>query len=218
MMGASGMVSFPDRPKRYWIPSPIQRRVGFLPRRKALYMLPVCKCFTSPTETIRTHGCSLCTSPINKKTARHFAEYGDEIIQVFLVVCVCVCVCVVFKSLGMQDLENWGLSKMRASLLQTRYDCSHKCAYIANIIHPCMKDILSADEGKEPSTDLPLKELTQNKASCCTTLKRLLYTPSLSARALSVARTLSARLQQAGHSEAARLFWLYVAPPVPHLE
>jgi len=92
MMGASGMVSFPDRPKRYWIPSPIQRRVGFLPRRKALYMLPVCKCFTSPTETIRTHGCSLCTSPINKKTARHFAEYGDEIIQVFLVVCVCVSV------------------------------------------------------------------------------------------------------------------------------
>ena len=91
MMGASGMVSFPDRPKRYWIPSPIQRRVGFLPRRKALYMLPVCKCFTSPTETIRTHGCSLCTSPINKKTARHFAEYGDEIIQVFLVVSVCVC-------------------------------------------------------------------------------------------------------------------------------
>ena len=116
---------------------------------------------------------------------------------------------------GAQDMEAWGLRKLRASLLQTRSDCMQRCLYVANIIYPCIQDgavLLEAGDR------LPVKELVQTKASCCSTLKKLLYTPSLSARALSVARTLSARLQQAGHSEAARLFWLYVAPPVPHLE
>ena len=201
----------PDRihNKRYSIPSPIQRRIGFLPRRKALYMLPVCKCFTAPTELLRTNGCSMCCSQLNRRAAQHFAECGDELIQVC---CIAFLASDSASDGERQDLENWGLTKLRASLLQTRHDCLHKCAYIASIIHPCMKDIRVGDDDYENDA---IKELTQNRTTCCTALKRLLYTPSLSPRALDLARRLSVKLQQAGHTEAARVFWLYVAPPYP---
>jgi len=109
---------------------------------------------------------------------------------------------------GAQDMEAWGLRKLRASLLQTRSDCMQRCLYVANIIYPCIQDgavLLEAGDR------LPVKELVQTKASCCSTLKKLLYTPSLSARSMDVARLLCSKLRQAGHSEAARVLGLFVA-------
>ena len=79
--GAEAAVAGPR--KRYCIPSPIQRRLGGAHiRRKALFMLPVCTCFTCPKQTIRLQGCSLCRSAVNLQAATLFLEQGDEIIQV----------------------------------------------------------------------------------------------------------------------------------------
>ena len=139
---------------------------------------------------MRVKGCALCCSPLNSKSANIFAERGDEIIE---------------------DLEAWGLTKIRASLLQTRQECMQKCLYVTNIIYPCIEDGLTLIDNADDILKLPIKELIQNKASCCSTLKRILYHPSISARGMAIAKSLCAQLEHAGHKEAARILWLYVA-------
>jgi hypothetical protein len=86
-----------------------------------------------------------------------------------------------------------------------------RCLYVTNIIYPCIQDGLTLLEDPSDTLKLPVKDLTQNKASCCSSLKRILYTPSISERGLSVARLICSKLKHAGHHEAARVFWLFVA-------
>lgn len=179
---------------RVGLPSPLQRRVGLPMRRMALYMLPVCTCFTCPKQAIRVKGCSLCNSEFNRHSAYVFATRSKDILA---------------------DMEAWGLCRLRASLLQTRNECIQRCTYVANIIYPCISDGLALlpPPGKEDRQvlHLPIKDLIASRHSCCVALKRLLYAPCLSPHSLAVARLLCDRLHLAGHTEAARVLWLYVA-------
>jgi hypothetical protein len=187
---------------RVGLPSPLQRRIGLPMRRMALYMLPLCTCFTCPKQAIRVKGCLLCNSEFNRHSAHVFATRSKDVLS---------------------DLEAWGLSRLRASLLQTRNECIQRCTYVANIIYPCLSDGLALLANGHAHNDvlrLPVKELTTSRQTCCVALKRLLYAPCVSAHALAVARLLCDRLHQAGHTEAARVLWLYVAwdkhtAPVP---
>ena len=131
----------------------------------------------------------MCNSEFNRQSAHLFAQCTEEVLH---------------------DLEAWGLSKLRASLLQTRTECIQRCLYVANIIHPCLRDRAAL---LDPTLPLPLRELTLSKASCCTVLKRLLYAPCLSPRSLSTVKLLCEQLYLLGHAEEARVLWLYVAAP-----
>jgi hypothetical protein len=127
----------------------------------------------------------MCSNHFNQRSAAILAERGQEIVE---------------------DMETWGLSKLRASLLQTRQECAQKCAFVADVIYPCLSDALQGDDEK-----LPVKELMQTKGSCSTALKKILYLPSVSQRGVAMARLLYTKLHRAGHEEAARVLWLYVA-------
>ena len=168
------------------LPSPLQRRVGVPTGRRALYMLPACTCFTCPTQALRLKGCSLCKSRFNLQSAACFAETGNAILE---------------------DMEAWGLAKMRASLDQTRRECIQKCMYVADIIYPCLSDGTALHQAEE----LPVKELVQNKVSCGLILKKILYMPALSPHSMALTKRLCTKLHRAGHREAARILWLYVA-------
>ena len=176
--------------RRFRLPSPLQRRLGIPARRLCLFMLPVCTCFTCPSQAMRLKGCCMCKSSFNQQSSLLFEERSEEIIG---------------------DMEAWGLCKMRASLLQTRRECMQKCLYVTNVIYPCIQDGIALLEDAKDLIKVPVKELVQNKASCYSTLRRLLYTPSLSERSMATARLICSKLHQAGHVEAARIFWLYVA-------
>ena len=182
--------------KRKCLPSPLQRRLGVSARRSTLFMLPVCSCFTSPTQAIRLRGCALCAIPMNRQSAAIFAGRSDEILE---------------------DMENWGFNKMRTSLFQTRQDCTQKCAFVASVIHPCIQDgsLLTESDGlQKPGSHvlkLPVKELIQDKVSCCSVLKRLLYAPAVCQKSMAMAKLFHSKLHNGGHVEAARVFWLYVA-------
>ena len=160
-------------------------------RRITLYMLPVCTCFTSPRQSIRIKGCSICTaSDFNRKSATYFAENGDKVLS---------------------DMEAWGLSKLRSSLQQTRYECTQKCHFVANVIFPCLQDGLTLLENSADILKLPVKNLVQSKVSCGNVLKKLLYMPPLSERCMALSKLMWQKLHNSGHEEAARVFWLYVA-------
>ena len=176
---------------RVGLPSPLQRRIGLPMRRLALYMLPVCTCFTCPKQAIRVKGCALCGSEFNRRSAHVFATRSNDILS---------------------DMESWGLSRMRTSLLQTRNECIQRCVYVANIIFPCLSSPLLLMMSDDKSVlHLPVKDLTTSRQTCCVALKRLLYAPCVSAHALAIARLLCDRLHHARHTEAARVLWLYVA-------
>jgi hypothetical protein len=169
------------------LPSPLQRRLGIPACRRALYMLPACTCFTCPTEALRLKGCALCKSASNQHSAARFAAEGDAIIA---------------------DVEAWGLDAMRASLMQSRKESIRKCGFVADIIFPCLQDGLVLCQPEE----LPAKELQKSKASCALILKKILYMPALSSYSMVLTKRLCVKLHRAGHREAARVLWLYVAP------
>ena len=89
-------------------------------RRKTLYMLPICFCFTCNNEELRLKGCDFCKSHTNVKSAAYVSDNFDEIIK---------------------DLNDWGLMKMKKGLNHTRTNSILKqCCNIADIIYPCIQD------------------------------------------------------------------------------
>lgn len=176
---------------RVGLPSPLQRRIGLPSRRMALYMLPVCTCFTCPKPSTRAKGCSMCRSEFNRLSAHLFAKRAHEVIA---------------------DFEAWGLARLRESLAQTRAECVQRCAFVANIVFPCLTATATAAAAATTELQpLPVKDLTASRAACSIALKRLLYAPCLSPHALALARLLCDHLHAAGHAEAARIVWLYTA-------
>ena len=160
-----------------------------LPRPQARPSLPARPRTLTPAGRLK--GCSLCCNSFNRRSAAFFAQQGDLVLE---------------------DMEAWGLNKMRTCLLQTRNECTQKCAFVASVIFPCLQDGLILLEGQETDMfHLPVKELVQTKASCSLVLKKILYTPPLSQRSMAAAQLLCDKLRMGGHEEAARVLWLYVA-------
>ena len=160
-----------------------------------LYMLPICTCFTCPKQAIRVKGCSMCNTEFNRLSAHLFSKRSNEVLA---------------------DLEVWGLNRLKESLMQTRNECIRRCNYVANIIYPCISDGLALSSplplhSTDISLHLPIKDLTTNLSTCLIALKRLLYAPSLNSHSMAMTRLLCDRLHASGHTEAARIVWLYTA-------
>lgn len=135
----------------------------------------------------------MCHSEFNRLSAHLFAKRHQDVLA---------------------DMEAWGLCRLRESLLQTRTECIQRCIYVSNLIYPCLSSaFLTLPPGAEDKEvlRLPIKDLTASRGACCLALKRLLYAPCLNPHAMAQARLLCDRLHAAGHTEAARVLWLYTA-------
>ena len=182
-------------------------------RRKTLYMLPVCMCFTCPTEELRLQGCAFCRSASNQQSARFMANHFEDVIQ---------------------DLSNWGLVKMKNGLALTRsITITKQCCMVTDLIYPCIQDgsvltqkmiamteeerpkkrklYVEVDESTSALTAKLVAELTKSKQSCMTTMKRLLYMPMISLKAKNIVKEIVARIRYAGFAKQANTLGANVA-------
>jgi hypothetical protein len=175
-------------------------------RRKTLYMLPVCFCFTSNNEALRTEGCAFCKSHTNTLSASFVSERFNEVIN---------------------DLSDWGLMKLKSGLNYTRTNTIMKqCCSMADLIYPCIQDgqVLTMrlpfinNENKRRRLDndtlLNVKlitEITKSKQSFVSALKRLLYMPVINERANDIVKEIVTRLKHAGFEQAGNTLWINTA-------
>lgn len=206
-------------------------------RRKVMYMLPICTCFTCPTAEMREKGCQFCKSQVNVQSAQYVAENFENV---------------------MEDLSDWGLIKMKNGLSFTRsHSIMKQCCSIADIIYPCIQDgsvlrmrldpelLIHSDSEEEdyyseeeedvtPSlvmirhgrkrkyveieeqqrsllnTKL-INDITKSKQQCVVVLKRLLYMPAVSKKANNIVKEIVCRLKKAGFVHAANMMWTNTA-------
>ncbi len=210
----SGEMQQAKQPKvdPYWI-----SKSSNFSRRKTLFMLPICTCFTCPTEDLRLKGCSFCKSRLNVQSADFVASHFEEVLE---------------------DMSEWGLSKMKAGLQYTRQNSVMKqCCSVAEAIYPCIKDgsvftmrmneegefvagkkrgkrmLVEVDEKTSTLNSKLLTELTHSKQSCACVLKRLLYMPLVNEKANNIVREVAKRLHAAGFTDAANMLSTNVAAP-----
>ena len=183
-------------------------------RRKTLFMLPVCTCFTCPTEEMRLKGCTFCKSPLNTQSAKFVEARFEEVLE---------------------DMSEWGLSKMKSGLGHTRtVTLVNQCNRMVDLIFPLIQDgsvLTTRDAARrettrrvrrrievdEKSSSLNPKlvaEMTRGKPGCFAVLKRLLYMPTISKRAHRMIKEIVTRLSDAGLTEAADALWANVANPL----
>lgn len=184
-------------------------------RRKTLFMLPICSCFTCPTDDLRLKGCGFCKSHLNVQSAEFVASHFEEVLE---------------------DMSEWGLSKMKTGLQHTRQTSMMKqCSGVAEVIYPCIKDgsiftmrinaegefvagkkrgkrmLVEIDEKTSMLNSRLVSELTQSKQSCASVLKRLLYMPLVNEKANNIVREIVKRLNGAGYTDAANTLSTNVA-------
>lgn len=205
-------------------------------RRRTLFLLPICTCFTCPTQKLRQKGCVFCKSPLNEKSAHFVAEHFEDV---------------------MEDMRDWGITKMKNGLGQTRSTTvTRQCVALVDLIFPCIQDgvILVQKMGKRHPESLSdvavpgkirlagdvdpgeprikrrkvleidqktsvlsariVMELTKSKQSCANALKRLLYMPIISLKAKAIMDEIIERLHYAGFGHAAKTLCSHVAQDV----
>lgn len=216
----------------YYYRHPLMSRGGFRPqspksikdqwmgkasnysRRKTLYMLPICMCFTCPTKELRVKGCDFCRSTPNLMSALYMCDHFDEMIQ---------------------DMSDWGLCKMKGGLKFTRTDTiMRQVCGVVDLVYPCIQSgsILSSSdtvlvvensrlkkrkrvEIDETTSLLDAKmvyELTRSKQSCVVVMKRLLYMAFVNKKAHEIVKEIVKKLHNAGFTRAGDLLWANVAP------
>jgi hypothetical protein len=160
---------------------------------------------------MRLRGCIFCKSALNAQSAKIVAAKFEEVLE---------------------DMGEWGLSKMRSGLSHTRtVTLVNQCNRMVDLIFPHLQDVLTARtvatrhsarrvrrriEVDERSSSLNLKivaEMTSGKPGCFAVLKQLLYMPTISKRAHRMIKEIATRLGDAGFTEAADALWANVAPP-----